>query len=94
MTLTLQERFPEMYTPEGLEMMKSKAPLRNPDGTPANELAAICIQWMKAKQLQVADWCILEDLQEDPVESDDSFDGDPSSVNPTIDDISEILREL
>jgi hypothetical protein len=76
-------------------MMKSKSLLRNPDGTPVNELAATYIEWMKAKQLQVADWCILEDLQEDPAEPDDTVEDDPSSaMNPTLDDISQILKEL
>lgn len=87
-----------MYTPEGLELMKSTAPLRNPDGSPVSELAATCIEWMKAKQVQVADWSLLEELNEDPPESDDFSDGDveygSESVNPTLDDISDILKDL
>jgi hypothetical protein len=101
MAKTLQERFPLMYTPEGLAMMKSKAPLRNPDGTPVNELAAIYIEWMKAKQIQIADWGILNELKKVPAKTEDSIDPigsideeSPTSIDPTIDDISEILREL
>jgi hypothetical protein len=83
-----------MYTPEGLEMMKTNSPLRNSEGNPVNTLSATYIEWMKAKHLQVADWSALEDF-EDNEDVRTSVEGDPSQViNPSLDDISEILKEL
>jgi hypothetical protein len=95
MTDSLEERFPAVYTPEGLEMMKTNNPLRNSDGTPANELSATYIEWMRAKHLHVANWSALNDFEdEEETTGMSTAENHIQPVNPTIDDISEILKEL
>jgi len=83
-----------MYTPEGLEMMKTNCPLRNSDGNPVNTLSATYIEWMKAKHLQVADWSALKDPEDNEDVGTSVVVDSSQTINPTLDDISEILKEL